>query len=81
MNSTAPKSTTVIGPASKPSAKKSALSFLQGSGKPKEFKKKELVQLFRGLSSMLRAQINTADAIKYYAQGLQNKPLRGKLPG
>ncbi len=79
MNSTAPKSTIVIGPASKPAAKKPALSFLKGSGKPKEFKKKELVQLFRGLSAMLRAQINTADAIKYYAQGLQNKPLSDAL--
>ena len=46
---------------------------LFNSGKPKEFKKKELVQMFRGISSMLRAQINTADALKYYAQGLDNK--------
>jgi len=39
------------------------------------FKKKELVQMFRSLSSMLRAQINTADAIKYYAHGHPNKDL------
>lgn len=41
--------------------------------KVKEFSKKELVDLFRGLGSMLRAQINTADALKYYSQGLPNK--------
>ena len=29
--------------------------------------------MFRGLGSMLRAQINTADSLKYYGQGLQNK--------
>lgn len=43
--------------------------------KIKPFKKKELVQMFRSLSSMLRAQINTADAIKYYAHGHPNKEL------
>lgn len=41
--------------------------------KPKPFTKKELVGIFRGLGSMLRAQINTADALKYYAQGLNEK--------
>lgn len=46
---------------------------LFGSGKPKQFTKKELIGIFRGLGSMLRAQINTADALKYYAQGLPNK--------
>jgi type II secretory pathway component PulF len=39
------------------------------------FSKKVLVDLFRGLSSMLRAQINTADALKYYSHGLPNKIL------
>ncbi|MES2440099.1 MAG: type II secretion system F family protein [Verrucomicrobiota bacterium] len=43
--------------------------------KVKEFSKKELVDLFRGLGSMLRAQINTADALKYYGQGLPNKAM------
>ncbi|MCP5538320.1 MAG: type II secretion system F family protein [Akkermansiaceae bacterium] len=43
--------------------------------KVKPFKKKELVQMFRSLASMLRAQINTADAIKYYAHGHPNKDL------
>lgn len=44
-------------------------------GKIKEFTKKEQVDMFRGLGSMLRAQINTADALKYYGQGLQNKAM------
>jgi len=43
--------------------------------KIKTFKKKELVQMFRSLASMLRAQINTADALKYYAYGHPNKEL------
>lgn len=51
--------------------------FLASLGKPKvkEFSKKELVDLFRGLGSMLRAQINTSDALKYYAHGLPNKAM------
>jgi type II secretory pathway component PulF len=53
--------------------KKPAFSFLNGTKKIKEFTKKEQVDMFRGLGSMLRAQINTADALKYYGQGLQNK--------
>jgi len=46
-----------------------------GKTKTKEFNKKETVDLFRGLGSMLRAQINTADALKYYSHGLPNKPM------
>ncbi|HEX7261063.1 MAG TPA: type II secretion system F family protein [Luteolibacter sp.] len=49
---------------------------LAASSKPtkvKEFSKKVLVDLFRGLGSLLRAQINTADALKYYSHGLPNK--------
>lgn len=46
-----------------------------GKTKAKEFNKKEIVDLFRGLGSMLRAQINTADALKYYSHGLPNKPM------
>ncbi len=45
------------------------------SNKPKEFSKKDQVDLFRGLGSMLRAQINTADAIKYYSHGLPNQQI------
>jgi len=50
-------------------------SSLFSSDRVKPFKKKELVQMFRSLSSMLGAQINTADAIKYYAHGHPNKEL------
>ena len=56
-------------------AQKGLLAALNQPKKIKEFKKKELVDLFRGLGSMLRAQINTADALKYYAHGLPNKPM------
>ena len=49
--------------------------FFNGPKKTKEFKKKEQVDMFRGLGSMLRAQINTADALKYYGQGLPNKSM------
>ena len=45
----------------------------------KPFKKKELVQMFRSFASMLRAQINTADAIKYYSHGHPNKLLVASL--
>jgi type IV pilus assembly protein PilC len=66
-----------------PSAKKKdgiskGISFGKTSG-PKPFNKKELVTLFRGLSSMLRAQINTADALKYFGQGLPNKVMADAL--
>ena len=52
-----------------------ALANLNQPGKAKPFKKKELVHLFRGVGSMLRAQINTADALKYYSHGLPNKSM------
>jgi len=68
-------------PAAKPStskgkgkeAPKGITLFGLGGGKTKQFTKKELIGIFRGLGSMLRAQINTADALKYYSQGLPNK--------
>lgn len=53
--------------------KKPGITFFNGPKKIKEFSKKEQVDMFRGLGSMLRAQINTADALKYYGQGLPNK--------
>jgi type II secretory pathway component PulF len=62
----------------KPASAPASFSFLK-PGKPRLFTKKELVGLFRGMSSMLRAQINTADALKYYAQGLQNKVMTDTL--
>jgi type II secretory pathway component PulF len=52
---------------------KGLLASLNKPAKIREFSKKDLVDLFRGLSSMLRAQINTADALKYYGHGLPNK--------
>ena len=55
--------------------KKPGITFFNGPKRIKEFKKKEQVDMFRGLGSMLRAQINTADALKYYGQGLQNKAM------
>lgn len=58
-----------------PVAQKGLLGALNKPKKVKEFSKKELVDLFRGLGSMLRAQINTADALKYYGQGLPNKTM------
>lgn len=55
----------------KPAPKSLFTSFTTPKVKP--FTTKELIGLFRGLSSMLRAQINTADALKYYSHGLPNK--------
>lgn len=56
---------------------------LTAAGKPapkaKPYPKKAMVDLFRGLGSMLRAQINTADALKYYAAGLSDKTLSDTL--
>ncbi len=60
------------GPPVKP---KGLLTAINQPKKVKEFTKKELVDLFRGLGSLLRAQINTADALKYYGQGLPNKAM------
>ncbi|MES2657463.1 MAG: type II secretion system F family protein [Verrucomicrobiota bacterium] len=54
---------------------KGFLAALNKPGKVKEFTKSEQVDLFRGLGSMLRAQINTADALKYYSHGLPNKSI------
>ncbi len=59
----------------KPAAPKGILAALNKPGKVREFSKKEQVDLFRGLGSMLRAQINTADALKYYSHGLPNKSI------
>jgi type II secretory pathway component PulF len=58
---------------------KGLLASLNQPKKAQEFPKKELIGIFRGLSSMLRAQINTADALKYYCQGLPNKAVADAL--
>ena len=67
--------------AAKPKKTSLANKQISFGGKPKikPFKKKQLIGLFRGLSSMLRAQINTADAIKYYAEGLPDKIMADAL--
>jgi type II secretory pathway component PulF len=67
-------------PGGKPEAQpqQASFSFLKAS-QAKEFKKKTLINLFRGISSMLRAQINTADALKYYGQGLNDKVMADTL--
>lgn len=46
---------------------------------PKVLGKKQQLQLFRGIGSMLKAQINTADAVRFYAQGLPDKILSKDL--
>ncbi len=55
------------------------LESLKKPEKIKPFSKKELVHLFRGVGSMLRAQINTSDALKYYSHGLPNKSMSEAL--
>jgi type IV pilus assembly protein PilC len=61
-----------------PETAQGSFGFLKQS-KVKPFTKKQLISLFRGLGSMLRAQINTADALKYYGQGLQDKVMSDAL--
>ncbi len=41
--------------------------------------KKELIKLFRALASMLKANISTADALMYYAQGVPDPSIQGSL--
>ena len=60
--------------ASKQQAPKSLFASFS-TPKIKEFNKKQLIGIFRGLGSMLRAQINTADALKYYSHGLPDKTI------
>ena len=54
---------------------KGLMAMLNKPGKIKEFSTKDQVDMFRGIGSMLRAQINTADALKYYSHGLPNKAI------
>ncbi len=64
---------TSISPTAAAKPQKGIIAALNKPKKTAEFSKKVLVDMFRGLSSMLRAQINTADALKYYSHGLPNK--------
>lgn len=79
-SATAASTTAKPGPGGKPEAQpqQASFSFLKAS-QTKEFNKKTLINLFRGISSMLRAQINTADALKYYGQGLNDKVMADTL--
>ena len=72
MSSATAASTAKPAPGKKPEAQQASFSFLKAS-QTKEFSKKTLINLFPGISSMLRAQIITADALKYYGQGLSDK--------
>ncbi len=47
--------------------------------RPRGISRKELIKLFRGLASMLKANISTSDAILYYAQGLPDPELKTTL--
>lgn len=82
MNSsaTANRSSSSLGKGAAGRAKAPAKPFLNiGPKGPKPLKKKEQLQMFRGIGSMLKAQINTADAVRFYAQGLPDKVLSGDL--
>lgn len=71
-------------PSASPGKPKSGLNkeiqipFLSSKG-PKVFKTKESIQFYRGIASMIKAQINTADALKYYADGLTDKSMADSL--
>ncbi len=69
--------------ASKPGFRVALIKSLSGTPKSEKAKKpvsrKELIKLFRGLASMLKANINTADALLYYAQGLPDLALQSSL--
>jgi len=52
---------------------------LFGSKKVKPFPRKELIKFCRGMASMLKAQINTSDALKYYSQDQPNAEVRNTL--
>ena len=71
MNSAIAKQKPTTAGSIKQQAKTEKKPFLTiGPAAPKLLKKKEQLQLFRGIGSMLKAQINTADAVRFYAQGL-----------
>ena len=72
MNNSATTSPPLAAPATRVTPRPGAV---KKSTKKSLFKKKELVHMFRGLSSMLKAQINTSDALTYYSHGLPNKVL------
>lgn len=54
-------------------------SLFNGGDKPKTFSTKESIKFYKGIASMIKAQINTGDALKYYAEGLPNKVMANAL--
>lgn len=54
-------------------------ALFQKSETNSKFPNKELIKLCRGLSSMLRANINTADALRYYTDGHPSPVVRSTL--
>ncbi len=54
-------------------------ALFSSSDRKSKFPTKELIKLSRGLGSMLRANINTADAIKYYSSGHPSPVVRATL--
>jgi type II secretory pathway component PulF len=73
------EATTTPNAAEKPKTGMNKEIKLFSSSKPKTFKTKELIQFYRGVASMIKAQINTADALKYYADGLPDKGMADTL--
>ena len=73
------EATTTPNAAEKPKTGMNREIKLFSSSKPKTFKTKELIQFYRGVASMIKAQINTADALKYYADGLPDKGMADTL--
>lgn len=53
--------------------------FQRDTEKISKFPNKELIKLCRGLASMLRANINTADALRYYSDGHPSPVVRSTL--
>lgn len=51
----------------------------QANDHKKPVKRKEVIKLCRGMSSMLKANITTSDALYFYAQGLPDKDLQDTL--
>lgn len=60
-------------------AKEGSLESIVGKKRIRPFPKKELIKLCRGLASMLKAQINTSDALKYYSHGHPSADVRKTL--
>lgn len=79
INAPKTESTTTASPSQERMAKKLDALKKPVGGKVKPFNKKELVHMLRGVGSMLRAQINTSDALKYYSHGLPNKVMSDAL--